>query len=370
MRLSVFVIGIIIFKCIAADDEPTDTDQQTCAQNHSQPEYSWRPTGFVYQPGVMELHTEIEQFYEYVQQTPVERALRQRVIDRIELLVHQVWPSAEVKIIGSNVLGLALPNSDIDAMIVNASGPSPIHSLADVIVKSDIAVPDSIIVRDNLRVPIIEFTDRESKIEIDLPLHDAATLKKAAHIKEFQRKYPVLSKLVLVLKQYLKLRKLNNVFTGGISAHPLTLMTISFLQMHPTYKAGEDANLGELLLDFLELYGKKFDFENFGLTVKDGGKYLPRNELPCGIFNDHYQLFCVEDPLVPVNACDDAYRAAEVKQAFSDAYNVLSAATSVTRMSTNQCTGDSILGRIIQVTDLIEYRKWIEQNLQHILQEL
>ncbi|XP_055317715.1 non-canonical poly(A) RNA polymerase protein Trf4-1-like [Sitodiplosis mosellana] len=306
-----------------------------------------------------------------MQLTPVERALRTRVIDRIESLVQQVWPNAEVKLIGSNVLGLALPNSDIDVMIVNASGPSPIHQLADKLMASDIVEPNSIQVRDTLRVPIIEFTDDESKIDIDIPLHDAATLKKAAQIKEYQRKYPVLSKLVLVLKQYMKLRGVNDVFTGGISSHPLTLMCINFLQMHPTYRADENPNLGELLLDFFELYGKKFDYENYGLTIRNGGQYLPRKELPCGIFNGHYQLFCIEDPLVWVNACDDAYRASDVRQAFNDAYNILSSAISAnTRTSTSECADNTILGRIIHVTnDLISFRNWVRNNFEHLLKK-
>ena len=149
-----------------------------------------------------------------MQLTNIERALRTRVIDRIETLVHEIWPNAKVKLIGSNVFGLALPNADIDVMIVNATGHSPIHQLADKLMDSDIAKPNSIKVQDNRRVPIIQFTDNESKLDIDMPLHDAATLKKAAQIQEYQRKYPALSKLVLVLKQYLKLRGVNDVFKG------------------------------------------------------------------------------------------------------------------------------------------------------------
>lgn len=160
------------------------------------------------------LHNEIEQFYEYMQLTLIERALRMRVIDRINSTVQQVWSNAEAQIIGSNVLGLALPNSDIDLMIVGASGTSPIHMLAEKLLASDIVEPGSIQLRDNLRIPIIEFIDRESKLNIDMPFHDAATLKKAALIKEYQRKYPVLIKLILVLKQYLKLHDVNDVFTG------------------------------------------------------------------------------------------------------------------------------------------------------------
>lgn len=43
--------------------------------------------------------------------------------------------------------------------------------------------------------------------------------------------FPVLPKLVLVLKQFLLQRDLNEVFTGGISSYSLILLTVSFLQV-------------------------------------------------------------------------------------------------------------------------------------------
>jgi len=48
------------------------------------------------------------------------------------------------------------------------------------------------------------------------------------------KQYPVLSKLVLVLKQFLLQRDLNEVFTGGISSYSLILLVISFLQVRHT----------------------------------------------------------------------------------------------------------------------------------------
>lgn len=45
------------------------------------------------------------------------------------------------------------------------------------------------------------------------------------------QKYPVLPYLVLVLKQFLLQRDLNEVFTGGIGSYSLFLMAVSFLQV-------------------------------------------------------------------------------------------------------------------------------------------
>ena len=45
------------------------------------------------------------------------------------------------------------------------------------------------------------------------------------------QEYPNLPYLVLVLKQFLLQRDLNEVFTGGISSYSLILLTVSFLQV-------------------------------------------------------------------------------------------------------------------------------------------
>ena len=47
------------------------------------------------------------------------------------------------------------------------------------------------------------------------------------------QKFPALPYLVLVLKQFLLQRDLNEVFTGGIGSYSVFLMAVSFLQVRP-----------------------------------------------------------------------------------------------------------------------------------------
>lgn len=56
------------------------------------------------------------------------------------------------------------------------------------------------------------------------------------------QKYPVLPYLVLVLKQFLLQRDLNEVFTGGIGSYSLFLMAVSFLQVSLMKSITADAN--------------------------------------------------------------------------------------------------------------------------------
>lgn len=150
-----------------------------------------------------------------MQLTQSERAARENAKAAIQSVVHDLWPNAEVREFGSAASGLALPNSDIDMMVIGVSDETLLRMLEAKLLASNIAEPNSIQARDNVRVPIIEFVERQSKINVDMPFfHGPSSLMVAEMLNEYQRKYPVLAKLLFVLKQYLKQRQLNDVFTG------------------------------------------------------------------------------------------------------------------------------------------------------------
>ena len=134
--------------------------------------------------------------------------------------------------------------------------------------------------------------------------------------------------------------------------------------MYSNAKSNEDLNLGELLLGFLELYGRKFDYETTGISVLDGGKRLPRNELHCGIYNGITPLFCIQDPFkLWKNSGRSVDRGSDVKQAFNDAFAILSLAMSSVKNDTNDCSGSSILSHIFHATDnFISYRNWVRDT--------
>lgn len=84
----------------------------------------------------------------------------------------------------------------------------------------------------------------------------------------------------MVLKQFLLQRDLNEVFTGGISSYSLILMCISFLQLHPRpERLRQPHNLGVLLIEFFELYGRKFNYVKTAIRVKNGGSYVSKDEI-------------------------------------------------------------------------------------------
>lgn len=90
----------------------------------------------------------------------------------------------------------------------------PLRTLETELLACGIAEQNSVRVLDKASVPIIKLTDSVSQVKVDISFNMESGVRSAELIKEYKRKYPVLSKLVLVLKQFLLQRNLNEVFTG------------------------------------------------------------------------------------------------------------------------------------------------------------
>ncbi|XP_011865835.1 PREDICTED: non-canonical poly(A) RNA polymerase PAPD5-like [Vollenhovia emeryi] len=326
----------------------------------------WRLLNKHYSKGVIGLHEEIEDFFTYMCPSHEEHVLRLRVVKRIENVIYDLWPDSKVEVFGSFRTGLYLPTSDIDLVVIGMWTNLPLRTLERALLDQNIAEPSSIKVLDKASVPIVKLTDKESEIKVDISFNMNNGVKSAELINSFKKQYPVLEKLVMVLKQFLLQRDLNEVFTGGISSYSLILMTISFLQLHPRKDIHcSNTNLGVLLIEFLELYGRKFNYVKTGIRVKDGGIYISKEEIQRDMIDGHRpSLLCIEDPLTPGNDIGrSSYGALYVKNAFNWAYCILSQTVNPSNILINDASKVSILGRIIRVTDeVIEYRKWIKDT--------
>ena len=80
-------------------------------------------------------------------------------------------------------------------------------------------------------MPIIKLTERRSQIKVDISFNMNNGLISANRIKQLVAEFPHLPRLVMVLKQFLLQRELNEVFTGGVSSYGVILMVVSFLQV-------------------------------------------------------------------------------------------------------------------------------------------
>ncbi|XP_059550659.1 terminal nucleotidyltransferase 4A isoform X2 [Myotis daubentonii] len=319
-----------------------------------------------YSPGIQGLHEEIIDFYNFMSPCPEEAAMRREVVKRIETVVKDLWPTADVQIFGSFSTGLYLPTSDIDLVVFGKWERPPLQLLEQALRKHNVAEPGSIKVLDKATVPIIKLTDQETEVKVDISFNMETGVRAAEFIKNYMKKYSLLPYLILVLKQFLLQRDLNEVFTGGISSYSLILMAISFLQLHPRIDARRaDENLGMLLVEFFELYGRNFNYLKTGIRIKEGGAYIAKEEIMKAMTSGYRpSMLCIEDPLLPGNDVGrSSYGAMQVKQVFDYAYIVLSHAVSPLARSYPNRDSESTLGRIVKVTqEVIDYRRWIKEK--------
>ncbi|XP_075396965.1 terminal nucleotidyltransferase 4A [Tenrec ecaudatus] len=297
---------------------------------------------------------------------PEEAAMRREVVKRIETVIKDLWPSADVRIFGSFSTGLYLPTSDIDLVVFGKWERPPLQLLEQALRKHSVAEPCSIKVLDKATVPIIKLTDQETEVKVDISFNVETGVRAAELVKSYVKRYSLLPYLILVLKQFLLQRDLNEVFTGGISSYSLILMAISFLQLHPRIDARRaDENLGMLLVEFFELYGRNFNYLKTGIRIKEGGAYIAKEEIMKAMPSGYRpSMLCIEDPLLPGNDVGrSSYGAMQVKQVFDYAYIVLSHAVSPLASSYPNRHAESTLGRIIKVTqEVIDYRRWIKEK--------
>ncbi|CAB4061499.1 PAPD5_7 [Lepeophtheirus salmonis] len=299
----------------------------------------WIKHGSLRLPGVLGLHQEIEDFYAWMLPTTLEHAVRLDVVERIRSAINELYPAARVEISGSFRTGLYLPTSDIDLVICGK-------------------------VLDKAAVPIVKLTDIRSDIKVDISFNMSNGVRAAELIKHFKKLYPSLPKLIYVLKQFLLQRDLNEVFTGGLSSYSLILLVISYLQHHYSQETASSgrANLGVMLIEILELYGRNFNFMNTAIRITDGGSYISKTKFQKVIANGYAPaLLSIEDPLDHTNDVGRrSYGFVTVQNSFDRAFAVL---TSLVVAQASIPDGKSILNSIVEIPeDVSDYRSWMRET--------
>lgn len=112
---------------------------------------------------------------------PEEAAMRREAVKRIETVVKDLWPTADVQIFGSFGTGLYLPTSDIDRVVFGKWERPPLQLLEQALRKHNVAEPCSIKVLDKATVsigglaPLPEWE----------PPRGASILSSCSHLKDY-----------------------------------------------------------------------------------------------------------------------------------------------------------------------------------------
>eukprot|EP00045_Choanoeca_perplexa_P008929 m.84216 g.84216 ORF g.84216 m.84216 type:complete len:382 (-) comp14680_c0_seq16:46-1191(-) len=338
------------------------------SQPESQPQSSndhpWtsRRTKYASNPAIA-LHQELVDFYDYIQPTPAEMAMRGEVVGRIIDVVQGIWAKAEVQVFGSFATNLLLPTSDVDLVVIGSWAQAPLQTLAKALKTAKIAVDMQVIAK--ARVPIIKFRDRATSVHVDISFNMPTGPEDALVIKQRMKEMPAIRPLVLFLKQFLMERSLNEVFTGGLGSYAIFLMVLSFLQLRPS-PASNTSNLGVLLIEFLELYGYDLNYDKVGICVRKEGKYFLKKK--------HYfknpgkpDFLCIENPREnELDVTWNSYNIHQIRNCFQHAYFVLSSPLKSRYPKTYQ-RPSSMLSSVLHMSqDTLDYRAWVERNFGEI----
>ncbi|KAF8329105.1 uncharacterized protein EI90DRAFT_2924578 [Cantharellus anzutake] len=251
----------------------------------------------------LSLNLEAASFTRYITPTKVEQKVRHLVIEWIRNEIVRHIPDAEVLVFGSTPVDMYLPSGDIDLVVQSKSlaveGPprSNITRIADILRSTDMALGE-VRIFASAKIPILKFVSRHGKFSIDISVNVSNGVAAASIIRDFIRDIPGVKPLSLIVKCFLRSRDANEVYRGGLSSYLVVCMVIYFFQTHKGMRKSHtdpSSSLGNLLLEFLQLFGYDFNYLQSGISLRDGGKTFSRSERHW-IYRPSQPRLCIEDP--------------------------------------------------------------------------
>ncbi|PPQ99090.1 hypothetical protein CVT24_009356 [Panaeolus cyanescens] len=286
------------------------------------------------------MHKEVESFVDWISPTPEEDEIRGLIVRQISQAIAAKFPDATTHPFGSYQTKLYLPLGDIDLVVISdtmaySDKSSVLHHLANTLKRSGITTHVTIIAK--AKVPIVKFVTTHGKFKVDISINQANGLVSGNIILGFLRdivptattgESKALRSLVMITKAFLAQRSMNEVYTGGLGSYSIVCLAVSFLQMHPKIRRGEmdpEKNLGVLVMEFFELYGERFNYDDVGISLRQGGMYFNKRQRGWAQDYGRRGLFVsIEDPADPTNDISSgSYNFHKVRTAFAGAYGIL-----------------------------------------------
>lgn len=303
---------------------------------------------------MLQLHKEILDFCEFLSPTPEEDASRKEAIESVVKVIKHIWPNCQVEVFGSFRTGLYLPTSDIDIVILGSDIQNPqigLHALSRLLSQNRVGKKIQVIAK--ARVPIVKFNEKKSGIAFDISFDMENGPKAAEFIQDAVSKWAPLRPLCLILKIFLQQRELNEVYTGGIGSYALLVMLIAMLQNYQNSRASPEHNLGVLLVNFFDIYGRKLNTADVGVSCNGGGTFFLKSMKGFSVPGKQYMI-SIEDPQAPENDIGrSSFNYFQVRSAFAMAFATLTNLKAISGLGPNR----SILGTIIRPDAALLERK-------------
>lgn len=223
-----------------------------------------------------------------------EQELREDLLDRLQVMIKTQFYHCRVYCFGSFAAGIYLPNADMDVVVISESfrvsgvkvacqNAGSMHRFAAYLRMSGVADADSIVVIPSAKVPLVKFVDQITGIRVDMSFENQTGLTANDTFNAWKTQFPTMPIIVTLIKQFLLMRGYNEVVNGGLGGFSVTCLVTSLMQNMPRIQSGElipERHLGEILIEFLDLYGNRFDIARTGISMNPPGYF---NKVYCGL---------------------------------------------------------------------------------------
>ncbi|KAJ4251049.1 hypothetical protein NW762_011699 [Fusarium torreyae] len=286
------------------------------------------------------LHKEIIDFYEYVRPRDFEQRIRDNLVENLSKAMRRDgrnFASATVHPFGSFMSGLYLPTADMDLVICSASfmrgGPptylsakSWLYKFQKFLTSQHVADQHSIEVIAHARVPLVKYVDKQTGLKVDVSFENLGGVNAIDTFLQWKDQYPAMPILVTVIKHFLLMRGLNEPVNGGIGGFSVICLVVSMLQLMPQVQSRSlipEHHLGEMLLEFFDLYGRDFRYETNAISLTRPAGYIRKSDVRSFTYKNSDRLSII-DPNNPGNDISGgSSNTTAILARFHDAFNTL-----------------------------------------------
>ncbi|KAL9585559.1 MAG: hypothetical protein Q9212_001453 [Teloschistes hypoglaucus] len=262
------------------------------------------------------LHKEVCDFYEYVRPQGHEQIIREDLLQRLQIAVQNTLPDCKIYCFGSFAAGIYLPNADMDLVVISSTfqtsgrriacqNRSEMLRFANHLQRIGLAEHRSVEIIPSAKVPLVKFVDSMTAIRVDVSFENETGMVANSTFNLWKQRFPAMPILTTLIKQFLMMRGLNEVVNGGLGGFSVTCLVTSLLQNLPRVQSGEiqpEQHLGEMLLEFLDLYGNQFDLARTGISMNPPEYYdkqaEARRNQQLGVYygNASLEKLTIKDP--------------------------------------------------------------------------
>jgi non-canonical poly(A) RNA polymerase PAPD5/7 len=244
--------------------------------------YPWLTRATKKAKGMVKLHHEILDFYNFIRPNSEEDEIRTKSLKLVKSMIKEKYPHWKIKSFGSFPNKIHLPDSDVDIAVIadltndsNEDQVKVLKKITKILTETNSVDYIQLI---HARVPIIKATLKDTKINIDICANRKNGYEAKKIIKQTLTDFAFMRPIIYVLKYFLRQRKLNETYTGGISSFLLFNLLLAYIQHVVKEDKTKKITLGHLLVGFLQFYAFDFNFEDVGISLRHGGFFFKKSD--------------------------------------------------------------------------------------------